>query len=91
MGLQHAHPLLASVLKKSKTDEVDRNRALQTLIVANEAETGVIATDDLPHESGDDVDPVEVGVACSDGAISKASRPLITVIQFTILFPQLHW
>ena len=73
-----------------KTIQVDRKHALQTLLVAIEAETGVIATDDLPDEPGDDMDLVEVGVACSDDESSKASRPLTTVIQLRILFPQLH-
>ena len=72
-----------------KTIQVDRKHALQALLVAIMAETGVIATDDLPHEP--DMDLVEVGVACSDDASSKASRPLTTVIQLRLLFPQLHW
>ena len=55
------------------------------------AETGVIAPDDLPDEPGDDMDLVEVGVACSDDASSKASGLLTTVIQLRILFPQPHW
>ena len=56
-----------------KTIQVDWKHALQTLLVAIEAETGVIATDDLPDEPGDDMDLVEVGVACSNDASSKAS------------------
>ena len=74
-----------------KTIQVDRKHALQTLLVALKAETGVLVTDDLPDEPGDDMDLVEVGVACSDDASSKASRPLTTVIELRILFPQLHW
>ena len=54
-----------------KTNQGDRKRALQTLLVAIEAETGVIATDNLPVEPGDDMDLVEVGVACSDDASSN--------------------
>ena len=64
-----------------KTIQVERKHALQTLLAATKAETGVITTDDLPDEPGDDMDLVEVGVACSDDAFSsKASRPLTTVI-----------
>ena len=68
-----------------KTIQVDRKHALQTLLVAIKAETGVIAKDDLPDDPGDDMDLVEVGVACSDDASSKASRLLTTVIQLRIL------
>ena len=64
-----------------KTIQVDRKHALQTFLVAIKAETGVIAADDSPDEPGDDMDLVEVGVACSDDASSKVSRPLTTVIQ----------
>ena len=73
------------------TIQVDRKHALQTLLVAIKAETGVIATDDSSDEPGDDMDLVEVGVACSDDAFLKASHPLTTVIELRILFPQLHW
>ena len=37
-----------------KTIQVDKKRALQTLLVAIEAETGVMETDDLPDEPGDE-------------------------------------
>ena len=74
-----------------KTFQVDRKHALQTLLVAIKAETGFIATDDWPDEPGDDMDLVEVGVACSDDASFNASRPLTTVVQLGILFPQLRW
>ena len=54
-----------------KTIQVDRKHALQTFLVSIKAKTVVIATDDLPDEPGDDMDLVEVGVACSDDASSK--------------------
>ena len=54
-----------------KTFQVDRKHALQTLLVAIEAEIGAIVTDDLPDEPGDDMDLVEVGVAVSDDASSN--------------------
>ena len=70
-----------SLAENEKTILVDRKHALQTLLVAIKAETGVNATDDLPDEPGDDMDLEEVGVACSDDAFSKSSRPLTTVIE----------
>ena len=48
----------------------DLRNALQTLLVEIEAETGVIAADDLRDEPGYDLDSVEVGVTCSVDASS---------------------
>ena len=46
-----------------KTIQVVRKHALQTLLDAIKAETGVNATDALPDEPGDDMDVEKVGVA----------------------------